>query len=327
VHRDVKPANILVRATRERRTALLTDFGLAKRLGEPDLTRMGVVIGSPAYLAPEAVDSAEATYEADVYALGVTVYEVLAGHRPFTGSTGEVLSRQRFDEPARPPEVSDDAWRFLSACLAKDPGERPTATEASEVLHDLVRDVALVPSVVSTSGADPSPRDPFSQFGSAAAESSVVTMTSARRPEPAPPPPAPRRHPRLLLIALVATVVVGAGIGALIALSPMGDGTTSPSPPTTSSGTPESRVYRVPITLVTDPEGGATVSWPEESTRLPGLRKFVVMQGGTLRAEVAADDTSYRDSRPLSSGCYFVIALEVTATPIDPAPRSACPTR
>ncbi len=329
VHRDVKPANILVRTTRERRTALLTDFGLAKRLNESDLTRMGQVLGTPAYLAPETVDSAKATFESDVYALGITVYEVLAGRRLFTGSTDEVLNSQRFDEPARPPEVSDDAWRFLSACLAKDPRERPTATEASEVLHDLVREMALAPSVLSTSRADPdpSPRGPFSQFGPTADESSVVTRTSARRPLPAPLPPAPRRDPRRLLIALVTTVVLGVGIGVSIALFP--EGGESPLSPisssTTSSSPPPSLLYRVPVTLVTDPDGGATVSWSEETTRLPGLDRFVIMQGNAHRGESPADSTSYRDSEPRSSGCYFVIALGVTADPIEPTPKSACP--
>ncbi|MGM1060100.1 protein kinase domain-containing protein [Saccharothrix sp. Mg75] len=342
VHRDVKPANILVRATGDRRTALLTDFGLVKVLGDADLTRVGQVLGTPAYLAPELVHSAEPTLEADVYALGVTVYEVLAGRRLFTGTSDEVLHRHRHERPTRPSGLSDDAWRFLAACLAKAPRERPTAAEASEVLHDLVRDLALTPpepfasSGGGTPGGDvlaPAPLIGTPHFGPLVEASSVATMTSARPPSPEPPvePPAPRFERRTLLVALAAVVLAGSVTGGLLAWSSIPDDPVGEAPPTTStptgppSGQAGSLVYRLPVTLGPAPDGGTTITWSTDAAELPGLDRFVVMQGGVLRAEVPSSTTTYLDPAPLSTGCYFVVALGVTEPAPDPAPKSACP--
>ncbi|ONI89713.1 hypothetical protein ALI22I_14540 [Saccharothrix sp. ALI-22-I] len=343
VHRDVKPANILVRTTGDRRTALLTDFGLAKPLGEPDLTRVGLLLGTPSYLAPELITSGEPSPEADVYALGVTAYEVLAGRRPFSGSTtDQVLRQHQVQRPERPVGLSDAAWSFLSACLEKDPSARPSAVEASEILHDLIRDLALTPSepasppdragtadqsLPTRTGArpvEPAPGHAVVDNG----EQSLPTRTSGRRPEPAPAPPVSRPARRHLVVAAAVVAIAGAGfaIGTLVIpgiVDP--DRSASTGSPPTSTTVPG--IYRVPATVVVDADGAATVSWPADTTALPELDRFVVMQGNSPRQEVPADTTTYRDPEPRETGCYYVIALGTTARPLDPVPQPACPTR
>jgi serine/threonine-protein kinase len=123
VHRDVKPANVLLA---EDGTALLTDFGLAKGEALTVLTDPGQPVGTPQYLAPELIDgSADASPASDVYALGCVVYECLSGRPPFTGATLEVAMAHLSEEPEPPrglPPLLADA---LLRALAKDPAERP----------------------------------------------------------------------------------------------------------------------------------------------------------------------------------------------------------
>jgi serine/threonine protein kinase len=90
LHRDIKPGNILFSGTG---LAKLADFGVAKLDQPSDLTETGMVIGSVAYLPPERLHGEPATASGDIYSLGVVLYEVLAGHRPFEGDTAFAVAR------------------------------------------------------------------------------------------------------------------------------------------------------------------------------------------------------------------------------------------
>jgi serine/threonine-protein kinase len=129
VHRDLKPGNIIVRTDG---TAMLTDFGLAKGRAYTVLTKPGQVMGTLDYLAPELVKGAPATPATDIYALGCTVYECVAGQAPFADKEGIQVGLAHVAEP--PPPLSDFrddlppgfAEAVLSA-LAKDPDQRPAS--------------------------------------------------------------------------------------------------------------------------------------------------------------------------------------------------------
>ena len=126
VHRDIKPSNILFDPTTG--TVKVTDFGSA-RVADTAATRSGVMLGTPAYMAPEQLAGADATAQCDLYALGVLLFELLIGRRPFEAdSMGDLLARIAHQTPPRvrmlrpelPPLLDD----IVARLLAKTPGLR-----------------------------------------------------------------------------------------------------------------------------------------------------------------------------------------------------------
>jgi len=126
LHRDVKPANVMVSRDGE---VKLMDFGIAKGEADSSLTRAGMLVGSPSYMAPEVLGGAEAGPAADVWALGISLYELLAGEKPFRGRDAEELfaaiSRGRFP-PVRSlaPDCPRRLARAVERCLARRPAAR-----------------------------------------------------------------------------------------------------------------------------------------------------------------------------------------------------------
>jgi serine/threonine protein kinase len=138
VHRDVKPANVLLEQDGEH--VKLADFGIALLRDAARVTGTGTVIGTAAYLAPEQVLGQPVTGEADVYALGLMLLEALTGKQAFPGSAVEAATARL----ARAPEIDQHlptAWRtLLHVMTAQHPEDRPSATEAAARLRALSRD-------------------------------------------------------------------------------------------------------------------------------------------------------------------------------------------
>jgi hypothetical protein len=135
VHRDVKPGNVFVAGGGD---VKLLDFGIASAAGDTAVTG-GDLLGTAAYLAPERVLGHDATPAADVYALGVLLYELLAGRPPFAGDTGTALAVAHVHaHPAPLRAVAPQAPPALAAAcehaLAKDPADRPPSTAALAAL-------------------------------------------------------------------------------------------------------------------------------------------------------------------------------------------------
>lgn len=124
VHRDVKPANIVVD---DEFVSKLTDFGIARALDASSMTRAGEVMGTPQYLAPEAAMGKEATAESDIYSLGVVAFQLLTGRLPFEADTavGFALAHVQQPVPALPESVSAPLRDVVETALAKDPDARP----------------------------------------------------------------------------------------------------------------------------------------------------------------------------------------------------------
>ena len=141
VHRDVKPANLIL--TPEG-TVKITDFGIARALGAPSLTRTGEVMGTASYLAPEQVSGGRGTAASDVYSLGVVAYECLSGVRPFRDQDPLAIAVAHLKEepPPLPEEIPQAARDLVLTALAKDPADRPAgavefARQASAVRRRL----------------------------------------------------------------------------------------------------------------------------------------------------------------------------------------------
>ncbi len=124
IHRDVKPANILVRPDG---VVKLTDFGIARALDASGHTRHGEMLGTPNYISPEQAMGEQATAASDLYALGVVGHEMLSGQKPFDKGTpiATALSHVREAPPALPADVPDDLRKLVDELLAKEPSQRP----------------------------------------------------------------------------------------------------------------------------------------------------------------------------------------------------------
>ena len=151
VHRDVKPANIML--TPEGR-ALLNDFGIAKLLDRPsDVTSTGTTTGTPAYMSPEQIgaDSSKISPASDVYSLAIVLYEMLAGRVPFTAETGVAVMLKHLQDPTPSPRMHNPALpepveQVILKALAKDSADR--YQRAGELLEALI---------AATSGVTPTP--------------------------------------------------------------------------------------------------------------------------------------------------------------------------
>jgi serine/threonine-protein kinase len=132
VHRDLKPANVLL----DQGNARLTDFGIARIVGDETITETGAVIGTASYMAPEVFRGEKPSAACDVYAAGVTLYELLTGRPPFTGHIAAVMHDHLQAAPRRVDGIPDPLWELIAACLAKEPATRPTAAELASALRD-----------------------------------------------------------------------------------------------------------------------------------------------------------------------------------------------
>lgn len=181
VHRDVKPANIMIRPDGK---VKLTDFGVSRGDGQANLTAVGMVMGTAQYLAPEQALGKPATTVGDIYALGVIAFEALAGRRPFTGKTQVDVAFAHVNEPV--PSLPDDVPRPLAQLvgrlLAKDPEDRPQ-TGAS-----LVRELALVAGELGVD-TNPVPLAPVAGTAPALGQRAPEVPAGSPRPGSVEPDP------------------------------------------------------------------------------------------------------------------------------------------
>ncbi len=197
IHRDVKPANVLLGKDGR---VVLSDFGIAKLL-DSATSLTGLVVGTPEYMAPEQVTGAPVDARTDIYALGVLVYRLIAGRPPFEAAWMTVLHKQVYEPPppmarssqAVPPEIDE----VVAKALAKDPADRHGS--AGELAAAVER--ALRPALLREQ-ARAAEREPETLVGGAVLEesaTSAVTMAGAPAASMAlddePPTPVPRPRP------------------------------------------------------------------------------------------------------------------------------------
>ncbi|WP_218826222.1 serine/threonine-protein kinase [Actinomadura mexicana] len=134
VHRDVKPANVLLEGDR----VLLTDFGIAALEGDVTITRSGTVLGTPAYMSPEQVEGKAVTPASDLWSLAATLYAAVEGRRPFDGpSHGAVFVAIATRQPP-PPQCGGPLAQVLNGLLRKDPNERLSPAQIRDLLNGVL---------------------------------------------------------------------------------------------------------------------------------------------------------------------------------------------
>ena len=216
VHRDVKPENVMLSG----RHAMMMDFGVAKALNEATghhtQTSVGIALGTPSYMAPEQAAGDQVDHRADIYALGVMAYEMLAGRPPFVGASAQQLIAAHITATADPlskhrPGVPSVLAELVRRCLEKERADRPQS--AREVVETLEGVATPVGGVVSAPGAMTMP--PLrSRWTLIAAATGVVVVVlgswwaSRQGFAPGPSAPGPARGPPVREPGADATVLL-----------------------------------------------------------------------------------------------------------------------
>jgi tRNA A-37 threonylcarbamoyl transferase component Bud32 len=208
IHRDLKPSNIMIDPAGR---AVLTDFGLARPENDAEhLTSDGVVVGTPAYMAPEqaAGESARVGPWTDIYSLAVVLYQMVTGRLPFEGPALTVLAKILHEEPPPPstlrPGLGPDLQAIIRKAMAKRPPERyQSAHEFAKVLEGVFN--------AKGSGASSATASPTSALTAAAPGAALPispSLTAFNKPDSAPGPLGRKRRSRWAVIGCLAAGLV-----------------------------------------------------------------------------------------------------------------------
>jgi len=267
VHRDIKPANILLAAG----AATVTDFGVAKALSSAQrsggdghhvtLTDAGTSLGTPLYMAPEqAAADPDVDHRADIYAFGVTAYEMLVGQPPFAGLAPRALMAARMTEDpphvcGQRPDVPKVLGDFVMRCLERDPADRPaSAIDLLAALDD--------PAMVS--GA----------FGVPATETGRWRLWRGRR---------------VLFASVLVLVAVAGAVTAMALLRRSAAPTVAVAPPSAATSGP-ARIVVLPLVSIGGDSAnayladGITNELASALTRVPGVQVVSPTRAATLLA-------------------------------------------
>ncbi|MFC4947237.1 serine/threonine-protein kinase [Pseudonocardia sp. GCM10023141] len=213
VHRDVKPGNVLIG---DDGRVKLTDFGVSRAVDDVQLTRTGLIAGTPAFLAPEIAQGREPTAASDIFSLGATLYAAIEGKPPFgLDDNAYALLHRVATETPPVPEHAGPLTGIITRLLSVNPADRPSAAQARD---------ALAPFGLGSSVPAPS----LLMGAAPAILPSPGPATVADTP-PVPPDAAPRRSRRApVLLGAIGVLVVGGGVTAALLMANNGGAAGSP---------------------------------------------------------------------------------------------------
>ncbi len=325
VHRDLKPENVLLEVTGPSIRARVCDFGVAWTAYSASLTRTSRLVGTPDYLAPELALSGQVTAAADVYALGVLLFEAVVGWRPFRGDNPLAVLHRHHTAPRRqPPGIPDALWRVLRPALDPDPEQRPSADALAGQLKRLTGELSGLPAVAA---APPCP------LLDGPAEPSAHILTMADLPKHQKRVSGAHRHVLGAAAALVAALALG-GLAVAASGPTSGPGAVGPADtvqragvlpaPLTTTGTAAPPAS--PSAAAPSPVAAATVTPVPSSPASPNVAPSRAESKSAVRSEqprpqppapVKADAPSQPRPRSVSVPTK---TPSPTMTPARPAP-------
>jgi hypothetical protein len=241
VHRDLKPSNVLLAADGPR----VIDFGISRAVDAPQLTRTGMVIGSPAFMSPEQVEGGAVGPASDVFSLGAVLVFAATGQGPFGPGAPTALMYRVVHGTPRLDRLPGPVRPLAERCLAKDPGQRPTAAQFLAELtatHPSAADLAdWLPASILAAAANVAPnRWPSSPSAPVAALAPTLTEETGSPVQPAGAAgtAAGKRRRRRWAVSVIAAVVVIIAAGVGLAVAPGRSTASSRLRPATRPGTP-----------------------------------------------------------------------------------------
>jgi len=324
VHRDLKSDNIMLVVTGEGDWSKVLDFGIAKitdAMGTPDpgLTAPNLIIGTPQYMSPEQCgQSSEIDQRSDIYSLGIILFEMLAGHVPFSGDSPTAIMMKHMQEP--PPSILQEradlpaeVGRVVARALAKTPAERfQTAPE----LYDALLVAAAAPSPVAAAAQAARETDRIgsptvsNEVGRHTAGEEVEELTvvsggeveTSRTGDGLPPPVAPLPEPtsgfnpgRVVLYSIAALAILFAAVFAFQRLGGSGE-TATPAPQATPAAD------GLPAQSISPPTGQAETGLVPAAGSTPAANSSVVESGGPALPDPGSFSTGEPAPTPTSGG-------------------------
>jgi eukaryotic-like serine/threonine-protein kinase len=295
VHRDIKPANVLIPPEGP---VKVTDFGIAKADTAGDFTSTGTILGTARYLAPEQVKGERCDARTDVYAVGLLLYEMLAGALPFHGETemATALARLSVAPDPLPADVPASLGAIVGRCLAVDPAGRYQSAHALADALDAVASHEDLPLAAAPNAPVTRPRT-----ATPAPAPAKAAATRAPAPRQAAGRPKPKRRRSAWPFAILGAAILGAGAGGgylvvrdVVDSNKNGGGTTGVTPQVVSvhDFDPEGDDHENSTLVDRAIDGNASTAWSTEHYDSPNLGGLKSGVGLVLDLSSAADVSS-----------------------------------